>query len=150
MNSPWQPFREPLRITLLRTVSIALVVGLVLAWFRGGGTGAVLDRWPLMTRVALWVSLGGHFVELFFLNVLRPRMPAARWVQAGVRVATWFVGGIVLGWAMRLTAQTVGGGGELSKWPPWWAAGLAFIGIELVAHLFMQLRGRASFYNGRG
>ena len=31
-----------------------------------------------------------------------------------------------------------------------WLGGLAFIGIELVAHLVLQLRGRPSFYNERG
>jgi hypothetical protein len=35
-------------------------------------------------------------------------------------------------------------------WPAWWLAGLAFIGIELAAHLVLQLRGRPNFYSGRG
>lgn len=35
-------------------------------------------------------------------------------------------------------------------WVAWWMAGLAFIGIELVAQLALQLRGRPSFFNGRG
>jgi hypothetical protein len=34
--------------------------------------------------------------------------------------------------------------------PAWWFGGIAFIGIELLAHLALQLRGRPSFYNGRG
>jgi hypothetical protein len=32
----------------------------------------------------------------------------------------------------------------------WWVGGVAFIGIELVVHLALQVRGRPSFYNGRG
>ena len=36
-----------------------------------------------------------------------------------------------------------------ARWPAWWLGGLAFIGIELLAHLLLQLRGRPSFYNGR-
>jgi hypothetical protein len=36
------------------------------------------------------------------------------------------------------------------RWVGWWVAGVAFIGIELVAHLVLQARGRPSFYNGRG
>ncbi len=36
------------------------------------------------------------------------------------------------------------------RWPAWWLGGLAFIGIELVAHLALLLRGRPSFYDGRG
>jgi hypothetical protein len=41
-------------------------------------------------------------------------------------------------------------GVRLAQWPPWWLAGAAFIGIELVAQLALQARGRPSFYNGRG
>jgi len=36
------------------------------------------------------------------------------------------------------------------RWPAWWLGGLAFIGIELTVHLLLLLRGRPSFYNGRG
>jgi hypothetical protein len=35
-------------------------------------------------------------------------------------------------------------------WPAWWIAGVGFIGVELIAHVFLQLRARPSFYNGRG
>lgn len=63
----WQPFREPLRLTLARTVGIAVVVGCVLA-VRSGG----LARWPVFSLLVLWPALGGHFVELWFLNHLRP------------------------------------------------------------------------------
>ena len=83
------------------------------------------------------------------LNWLRPRLSTARGVQVGVRLLVWFVGGFVLALGMRLTAIL------LTRFrpahlPAWWIGGLAFIGIELVAHLVLQLRGRASFYNGRG
>jgi hypothetical protein len=37
-----------------------------------------------------------------------------------------------------------------AQWPAWWLGGLAFIGLELVAHLPLQLRGQPNFYNGRG
>jgi hypothetical protein len=61
----------------------------------------------------------------------------------------WFVGGIGLALGMELTAMALIGF-QPSRWPPWWLGGLAFIGVELVAQLFLQLRGRPSFYNGRG
>jgi len=50
---------------------------------------------------------------------------------------------------MRLTAMTLAGFRRM-HWPPWWIGGLGFIGLELVVHLVLQLRGRPSFYNGRG
>jgi hypothetical protein len=144
----WQPYREPVRTTLLRTGAIAVALGAMLAARRGG-----IARWPAATLIALWPSLGGHFVELFFLNWLRPRLPIARGVQIAARLLVWFIGGIMLMFAMAATAQAIG---ELppAQWPTWWRncwiGGLAFIGVELIAHLFLQLRGRQSFYNGRG
>lgn len=139
-----QPYREPIRTTLVRTVTIALVAGAVLARFSGG-----LARWPLCTLLVLWPSFGGHWVELWFLNWLRPRLSSARAVQAGARVAVWFGGGSVLALGMALTALALAGF-RPSRWPPWWSGGLAFIGVELVAQLALQLRRRPSFYNGRG
>lgn len=144
MTSPWQPFQEPLRNTLLRTVAIAVVAGGVLARFWGG-----LGRWPLATLLALWFSLGGHWLEVWFLNWLRPRLPVARIVQFGARIAIWFIGGMGLGLGMALTATALAGF-QPSQWPAGWLAGLAFVGLELAVHLLMQLRGLPSFYNGRG
>jgi len=50
---------------------------------------------------------------------------------------------------MRLTAMALRSY-RMARWPAWWIAGRAFMGIELVAQLALQLRGRPSFYNGRG
>jgi hypothetical protein len=143
-NFKWQPFQEPLRITLARNGTIALVVGAVLAHGFGG-----LARWPMATLLLLWPSLGGHWVEVWFLNCVRPHLPPARAVQAGVRVGVWFIGGIGLALGMRVTALVLAGF-RLAHWPAWWVAGLAFIAIELAAHFVLHLRGRPSFYNGRG
>jgi hypothetical protein len=146
LREPWRPYEEPLRATLLRTITIAVVVGGVAVHWWGG-----LARWPAATLLALWPSFGGHWVELWFLNWLRPRLAAARSVQVGARFGVWFAGGALLTLGMLWTAVALGrlpGG----RWPLWWAAvgGAAFIGVELVAQLLLQLRGRPSFYNGRG
>ena len=141
----WQPYREPLRVTLVRTGSMALVLGALLARSLGGG----LARWPMSILLMLWPSFGGHWVELWFLNWLRPRLSVARAVQVAARVAVWFVGGTGLALGMGLTAMALAGF-RPARWPAWWLGGLAFIGIELVVHLFFQVRGRPSFYNGRG
>ena len=142
----WQPFREPLRRTLTRTVGIAVVAGAVLAWSRGG-----LSQWPAASAVMLWPSFGGHWLELWFLNWLRPRLAGRRAVQVAARLAVWFVGGVVLAVGMWVTAAAVPG-----LRPPrtaWWLvglAGLAFVGVEMAAHVGLQLRGRPSLLNGRG
>jgi hypothetical protein len=144
MTSQWQPYREPFRVTILRTSMLAITVGAVLARSWGG-----LARWPMDTLLVLWPSLGGHFVEVWFLNWLRPRLSNARALQVVARVGVWFVGGTGLAIAMGLSALALAGF-RPAHWPAWWLGGLAFIGIELVAHVVLQLRGRASFYNGRG
>jgi hypothetical protein len=143
-SARWEPYSEPLSATLLRTVGIALVVGAAMAPAWGG-----LSRWPIATLVMLWPSLGGHFLELWFLNWLRPRLSASRAVQVVARVAVWFVGGILFGLVMALTARTLANY-HPPRWPAWWLAGVGFIVVELVAQLGLQLRGRPSFYNARG
>jgi hypothetical protein len=139
----WTPYEEPLLVTLGRTFAIAAVVGGVLAWAFGN-----LALWPRNSLLVLWPSLGGHFVELGFLNFLRPRLPRSRVVQVGARFGVWTVGGSALALGVLLTASSLGL--SSSRWPAWWFGGLAFIGIELVAHLVLMVRGRPSFYDGRG
>jgi hypothetical protein len=147
---PWEPYREPLRATLTRTITIALVVGFVVSRFSGG-----IKLWPFLTVLFLWPSFGGHWVELFFLNWLRPRLPAGRVEQVGARLLVWFVGGTALGVGMLLTlivflTAVNGQIGVPSRWASWWVPGVAFIGIELVAQTALQVRGRPSFFNGMG
>lgn len=145
MNTPWEPYRESLRATVLRTFAIAIVAGGVLALSGRGG----LARWPVMTLLTLWPSFGGHWVEVFFLNGLRPRLPASRGAQVGARLLVWVIGGTVLAIGMCATARILP-----HARPAWRQAmlfgGLAFIGVELLAHIFLQFRGRPGFYNGRG
>jgi hypothetical protein len=128
----------------MRTGAIALVGGAVLTRWWGG-----LGRWPLATLVVLWFPLGGHWVDLWFLNWLRPRLSRARNVQVGARVGVWFVGGTGLGLGAALTAMLLAGL-RPAQWSAWWHAGLVFIGVELVVHLVLQLRGHPSFFNGCG
>jgi len=143
-NVTWQPYKEPLGATVVRNSVIALAVGAVLAWRSGG-----LAQWPIATLLLLWPAFGGHLVELWFLNVLRSRLSAARAVHVAVRLVVWFVGGSILVLGTMLTAMMLTRF-RPPHWAAWWLGGVAFIGIELVAHLALQLRGRPSFYNGRG
>lgn len=136
--------REPLRVTLTRTVAIALIAGAVLAARWGG-----LSRWPLTTTLMLWPSLGGHYVELAYLDVVRPRLSESHVVHVLARIAVWFVGGALLAIGMRFSAIALHAPRPLPG-SFWWIGGIAFIGIELVAHVGLHVRGRPSFYTGRG
>lgn len=144
MTPSRQLHREPLRTTLRRTIAIAVIAGGLLTLATRGRVS-----WALATLLLLWFSFGGHWVELWYLNWLRPRLGPARHVQLAARIGTWLVAGTLLGGGMILTARAVVG-----VWPTpslaWWLAGFVFIGVELVAHLVLQLRGQPSFYNGRG
>lgn len=135
---------EPMRATLTRTVGIALAVGGLLAWRRGD-----LARWPVASALLLWPSLGGHFVERWYRDALRPRLPAAAGMRIAARLATWFVGGVALGLGMALTAIVFTGVRRI-PWGRWWLAGLAFVAIEAVVHLALRLAGRPSLFDGRG
>jgi hypothetical protein len=73
-------------------------------------------------------------------------------MQVAARVLVWFFGGVGLMIGMALTATALDSSGWIHwpvRWPPCWLGGLAFIGVELLAHLVLRLRGRPSFYDGR-
>jgi len=143
LTSPWVRYEEPLRTTLTRTLTIALVAGTALSLATRGRV-----TWPIAVLVMLWPSLGGHFVEIWFLEWLRPRLSSERVVQLAARLGTWFVAGVLLAWCMALTASTLTG--LVVRTLPWWLGGFGFIGVELVAHLGLRARGRPSVYDGQG
>ncbi|MEO8624101.1 MAG: hypothetical protein ABI625_23680 [bacterium] len=140
----WQPFREPLRVTLTRTVSIALVAGTVVAV-----SAHALRLWPVITLLMLWPSVGGHWIDLLFLNRIRPHLPQSGLILRLSRIAVWFGGGIVLALGVRLTARLLFHNQTL-VWLTWATAGAVFVAVELVAHAALHARGRPSFYNGLG
>jgi len=136
--------REPLRVTLTRTVGIALIAGAAVASRWGG-----LAWWPAASAVMLWPSLGGHYVELAYLDVVRPRLAASRAAQTLARIAVWFVGGALMVVGMHFTAILLRAPKPLPT-SAWWIGGFVFIGLELVVHLALHARGRSSFYGERG
>lgn len=137
----WQSYHEPLRVTLVRTGLVGLVVGILVALVQGPRAS-----WPQWTVFALWFSFGGHWVELFFLNWLRPRLPSARGAQITGRVFTWLVAGTVLMIGARMTGLSLNA--PAVRLPPWWLGGPLFLCVELLVHALPQLRGKPNFYNG--
>jgi hypothetical protein len=131
VTAQFEPYRERISTTLLRTIGIAVAVSGLIAWSRGG-----LAQWPRLGLMVLWVSFGGHWVELLFLNLFRPKIGNSRLL----RVALWFAGGILMAAGMGLSGFR----------PAWWVGGLGFIGVELIVHLLLHVGGRPSFYDGRG
>jgi len=107
-----------------------------------------LARVPLVALLALWFTLGGHFLEVLLRNHLRQRISGQAAVQALARVAGWFAGGSILYEGASATRAILSGRGAV-PWP-WWMAGIAFVGIELLVHLLLRMRGQPSFFDGRG
>src|SRR4051812_29695956 len=98
----WTRFHEPIGRTLARNIAIAVVVGATLA-FRYRDPGLLMP----MSALALWFSLGGHYVEVAFLNEIRPRISSAGPPQISARLGAWFVGGSLLYVLMATTAHLV-------------------------------------------
>ena len=144
MSDAFAPVREPLSATLARNIGIAVVVGATLGWRYHS-----LTAFAIFAAQAFWPSFGGHWIDLFFLNWLRMRIPQGRFAQIVARLAVWFAGGnlLALGLAYTLTLSSLTRDVHL---PPWWILGCAFIMIELIAHAAIGLRGAPNFYNGRG
>jgi hypothetical protein len=138
------PQAEPLRTTLTRTVGIAVVAAAAVAPMVGG-----FRRFPVLVVLMLWPSFGGHWLEVMFLELLRPRLSENGVVRRVARLAVWFAGGIVFALGARWTAALLLPHAP-SAWLPWGLAGGIFIAVELVAHGGLHLRGRPSFYNGLG
>lgn len=140
----WPQHREPLRATLTRNFTIAVVAG---------GVAALSVRkpllWPIVAALALWPTFGGHWLEMLFLNGIRSRLPGGRLVQIVGRLAVWFAGGVVLGFAVFNTMRILSVTSPV-RMPPWWVAGVAFILVELVAHFALSMRKQPSFFGGDG
>jgi len=146
------PFREPLRSTLCRTGLIAIGISTVMMLPRTLAprwSEHTLGMWLVGIAAALWFTFGGHWVEVWFLNWLRPRLRPSRPTHVAARLAVWFAGGSLLFVGMATTMRLLG------STPPaltlWVEGGLLFILVEMVFHFaLLQARGLPSFWNGRG
>lgn len=144
MTEPVSPFHESVNRTLLRNVAIALAAGLGIALRLGS-----LRLWPLTATVALFFALGGHLIEVWYLNTLRPRLTPTRLTLIGARFATWFVGGSILGLAAFRIGSLI-----RPLWriwdAPWCMGGLLLIGAEIIVHTALAARGKPNAFNARG
>jgi hypothetical protein len=140
------PYHEPIRTTLLRTSTIAFFVtsATVLLLPSDGG---FLRLWLITFPAVLWVPLGGHYVELLYLNAIRLRYPWVRRLRRSTRVAWWFAAGLPLGLGCWWTWLALGAKPHFGL-PFWW--GMPFFAVvELAIHALLALFNKPSFWNGR-
>jgi hypothetical protein len=105
---------------------------------------------PGVILLALWPSLGGHYVEIAFLDGVRPRLPRGRLVQVSTRLVWWIAGGALLAAAMIATAHALPRPAPRWQWSLWWVGAPLCVGLELVAHSMLALRRCPNFYRGDG
>jgi hypothetical protein len=141
-----RPYVETLGATLRRTLTIAFVITTVLAVVlphEHSFSGFWLRTYPAV----LWFPLGGHYVELTYLNVLRMRWWWFHRHRYVARVLWWFVGGLPLGLGCWWT--WIGLGADLGfELPLWWGMPF-FVLAECAVHAILSVLGRPSFWNGR-
>jgi hypothetical protein len=143
MNSQWQPYHEPARTTAMRTLSIAAAIGVVVASLSHGRIS-----WLAAFAIALWPSVAGHWVELWFLNWLRPRLPSTSAVQLFARIIVWLVAGALFAFLMTRTSALFTGSRAVII--PMWIGAVGFVGVELLAHVGLHVRRLPSVYDQTG
>ena len=153
----FQPYRESLVTTVRRTGIIALVLGSIAAIGLLRRMPSSLGDWYLWFVLVLavgWISFGGHWVELAYLNVLRPRVARLPdGVLMFVRIGVWLIGGslLFLGSAPTRSVLTAGHLPDADLLQGvLLLGGPVFVGAELVVHSIAFLLGQPSFWNGRG
>lgn len=144
------PYRERLIVTLARTITIALLVGTVWMTIEAAGAWTVWSgrEWLVRLISAFWISFGGHWVEICYLNYLRMRLPRSRAIEVVTRIITWYIGGSLLYFGILASSRLFQT--DVLHQLAWWLAGFFFIAIELVVHSIWHQFGRGSFYDGRG
>lgn len=147
---PPRPYRESLAATLRRTLRIAAVLTtlfVAILALAGRVTGSWGRLWLTSFPAILWFPLGGHYVELAYLNVLRMRFPAVHRHARAARIAVWFVGGLLLGMGMWWTWRALGN--TLPFELPWWWGMPAFVFVEFIVHGLLHLQRLPNFWDGR-
>lgn len=149
-GGPPQPYRETLAATLRRTIAIAVVLTTLFVTIlkaRGMPTGSLWRLWLTSFPAILWFPLGGHYVELLYLNLLRMRFPSFHRHRRIARIAVWFVGGLPLGVGLMWTWTALGNTPPLTV--PWWWGMPFFVFVELVVHALLHAQGYPNFWDGR-
>ena len=103
---------------------------------------------PAGTLFALWFTLGGHFVEVAFLRLIRPRIGCQVLLDIATRTVAWLVGGAVLGVEMLLTRQAMFG--ETFTLREVVIGDGVLVVIEIVVQGILAVRGKPNAFDCRG
>ena len=150
-------YRESVAATVIRTGGIAIIVATLVTVARLRhlpASSAEWYGWLVLVVFVGWFSFGGHWVELAYLNGIRPKI--AHWSDPSlvfIRLGVWLIGGAIL-YLGAVASRSVMTAGELPGQADLFKVllygGPVFAVIELFPHTFLQLSGKPSFWNFRG
>ena len=147
MKNP-EKITETFLQTLVRTIITATIISLVLYSihvipFNGKSN---LIEYAVIWAVFFSIFFIGHWIELFFINVIKFRLPKNIYVLYIVRICYWFVSSILLFLISNTIRELlVSNSRQLGNW---WFFGFLYIGVQLLMYAIMQIRLKKSFYNG--
>ena len=131
---------EPFLTTLARSTIVAGILAFVLMFILPRHTTFLWDYVDVFT-VAFCFAFLGHYVD-----ALLWRIPEIEYgVGRIIRILSWFAGGlwcyIVARWLWMLYGR------DLHELPRLMWGGVFFVGLELVAHAILKVRGRPNVYD---
>lgn len=147
MKNP-EKITETFLQALFRTAITATIISLVLYFIHVipfNGKSKLLE-YGILWAAFFSIFFVGHWLELFFINVIKFRLPRNIYVLYIVRVCYWFVSSILLFLiANAIRELLVSNSRQLGNC---WSFGFLYIGVQLLMYAIMHIRLKKSFYNG--
>jgi len=134
--------------TLIRTILTTTIIAVIINWlhlFPSGGKSKLI-LFEIIWSAVFCIVLGGHWLELVFINRIKFALPKNILLLYFIRIVYWFLCSIPLflmaNLITNLFSYKAGVPGH------WWTFGFLYIGIQLLMHIIMHIRFKKSFYNG--
>jgi len=147
MNNP-EKITESLNQTVIRTILTTTIIAgiLYLAHLFPHDGKSNLTLFEMIWLVVFCIVVGGHWLELLFINRIKFALPKNILLLYFIRIVYWFLCAVPLFFAINfIMGLFLYDGLRLSHW---WTFGIFYIGIELLMYAIMQIRYKKSFYNG--
>ena len=143
-----EKYKEKIKNTLIRNFLIALLIGLIFTFVQFDNFNDVTTKQLTINIISIfWISFGGHWIDILYLNYLRFQLPKKRHIETTTRLLWWYLGGTLLFTAVSITQNAFNSVTMIPLIS--WYYGIIFILIEFVAHGIMQLVRKESFWNGK-
>ena len=143
-----EKIKEGFLQTLFRTALTATIISLILYFIHVipfNGKSKLLE-YGVIWAALFSIVFGGHWLELFFINIIKFRLPGNIFVFHTVRICYWFISSIPLFLiATKIREFLVSNSRQLGNC---WSFGFLYIVVQLLMYAIMHIRLGKSFYNG--